>query len=122
MVLLVVLLLVLVKIQLILADDAPFHLLGFRANVFKIGVSFRCVERWEVNNLHLRQPQGAATSKRDGQHEGCDGSPHDKDDGIHGPYCSWPVCSRKISTPRMRNLRTARSLPVDCERKGKIHV
>ena len=45
MVLLVGLLLVLVKIRLILADDVPFHLLDARANVIKIGVNFRRVER-----------------------------------------------------------------------------
>ena len=38
--LLVVLLLVLVKIRLKLADDVPFHLLGVRANVIKIACEF----------------------------------------------------------------------------------
>ena len=44
-VLLVGLLLVLVKIRLELADDVLFHLPGARANVIKIGVNSRRVER-----------------------------------------------------------------------------
>ena len=87
MVLLVVLLLVLVKIRLILADDVPFHLLGARANVIKNGGDFRRVFCPRAIDPQLRHPQDAATYQRDDQHECFDGSPHDERDGIHDTNC-----------------------------------
>ena len=69
MLLLVGLLLVLVKIRLILADDVPFHLLGARANVIKIRVNLGSVQRRDVHT-HLVQAEDPAADQGDDQHQG----------------------------------------------------
>ena len=64
MVLLVGLLLVLVKIRLKPADDVPFHLLGAHANVIKIGVNFRRVERRKDTDRILYRPRTPPLTRR----------------------------------------------------------
>src|ERR1700733_8307413 len=95
--LLFVLLLALVKIRLILADDVFFRLLGAHANGIKVAVNLWRVERGNHrverrNDVapQLRQPQDAATYQGDEQHEGFNGSPHGEYEGIHSRY-SWPA-------------------------------
>ena len=83
MVLLVGLLLVLLKIRLKLADDVPFHLLGVRANVIKIDVNFRRVERRKDIHSHLVQGEHAAADQCHDEHHRRNGTPHGKDDRIH---------------------------------------
>src|SRR5262249_15130924 len=64
-----------------------------------ISVNFLHVLRRKDIDPRLRQPQDAAASQRDNQHEGDDESPHDNDNEIHGPDRSWPVRVRSTSTP-----------------------
>ena len=109
----------LVKIRLKLADDVPFHPLGVRANVIKIDVNFRHVERRKITDRHLRAPQDAATYKRDDQHEGYDGSPDGESEGIHRTNSTHDLCQARSKldiepNKHTRSRRAALSARMTC--------